>query len=181
MPITLGHLAPLDGAKRQGFLEKALWLRLATAPSGGRIHISPVVFVTVDDAIYIALDPTVGDPGQTTTPDHRHIETIDAGGTVSALIDQGDELASVRAVTLEGHAEPVTDPEDVEQLLDLVAEKYFHVGHPHLEYYFSAGNVAARRWYRIVPEHIDGWDMRVLPQPPISDLLRFPAHVHDAQ
>ena len=179
MPISLGVLAPLDGVKRWAFLEKSSRLRLASALPNAAINVSPAWFVVVDDTVYVPLDPTVGDPGQTTTPDFRHMEIIDAGGRVSALIDEGDEISNIRAVQLEGTAEPVLDPELVGTLLDLVAEKYFHVGHPHLEYYFSAGAVAARRWYRIVPERIDGWDMRELPQPPVQDLLSFPDHLRE--
>lgn len=177
MPISVGELAPLDGMKRWAFLEKAQRLRLATALPGEPINLSPVWFVVIDDTVHIPLDPTVGDPGQTTTPDFRHIENIDAGGRVSALVDEGDEIANFRAVQLEGTAKAVTDPEIIELLLDLVAEKYFHLGHPHLEYYFSAGAVAVRRWYRIVPERLDGWDMRELPQPPVQDFLSFPDHL----
>ena len=177
MPITLGELAPLGSVKRWAFLEKARRLRFATALPGGAISVSPAWFVVVDDTVYVPLDPTVGDPAQTTTPDFRHVETIDAGGRVSAVIDEGEEISNFRAVQLEGTAELVVDRELVEELLDLVAEKYFYVGHPHLEYYFSAGAVAARRWYRIVPERVDGWDMRELPQPPVQDLLSFPDHL----
>lgn len=177
MATSLGELAPLEGVKRWAFMERALRLRLASALPNGAINVSPAWFVVVDETVYVPLDPTLGDPGQSTTPDARHMEIIDAGGRVSAVIDEGDEISNVRAVQLEGTADQVDDPELVEQLLDLVAEKYFHVGHPHLEYYFSAGAVAARRWYRVIPEHVDGWDMRELPQPPIQERLRFPDHV----
>ncbi|WP_211178066.1 hypothetical protein [Pseudonocardia acidicola] len=51
------------------------------------------------------------------------MEVIDAGGRVSAVIDEGDEISNVRVVQLEGTANQVDDPELVEQLLDLVAEK----------------------------------------------------------
>lgn len=83
------------------------------------------------------LDPTLGDLGQSTTAGARHMEIIDAGGRVSAVIDEGDEISNVRAVQREGTE--VDDPDLVEQLLNQVTEKYFHVDHPHLEYYFSAG------------------------------------------
>jgi len=177
MPVSLGELAPLDGVKRWAFLEKAIRLRLASALPNGPINVSPAWFVVVDDTVYIPLDPTVGDPAQTTTPDFRHIEMIDAGGRVSAVVDAGEEISNFRAVQLEGTAEAVVDRELIEELLDLVAEKYFYVGHPHLEHYFSAGAVAARRWYRIIPDRVDGWDMRELPQPPVQDLLSFPGHL----
>ena len=177
MTYTLSDIAPLQGVARRSFLEKAGRLRLASALPGGAIAVSPAWFVVVDDAVYVPLDPTAGDPAQSLTPDARHIDVLEAGGRVSAVVDEGDEISNVRAVQLEGTAKAVTDPELVELLLDLVAEKYFHIGHPHLEYYFSAGAVAARRWFRIVPERTDGWDLRVLPQPPIQDLLRFPEHL----
>jgi hypothetical protein len=93
------------------------------------------------------------------------------------IIDEGDELDNVVAVQIAGRGEIVEDESLIELLHDLVAEKYFYVGHPHLEHYFSAGMVASRRWCRLVEEEIDGWDMRVLLQPPVQDHLPFPEHM----
>ena len=118
MATSLGELAPLEGVKRWAFVERALRLRLASALPNGAINVSPAWFVVVDETAYVPLDPTLGDPGQSTTPDARHMEIIDAGGRVSAVIDEGDEISNVRAVQLEGTANQVDDPELVEQLLE---------------------------------------------------------------
>lgn len=76
-----------------------------------------------------------------------------------------------------GSGELVEDSALIDELLDLVAEKYFYVGHPHLEYYFSRGAVAGRRWCKLIADDVEGWDLRELPQPPIADLLVFPEHL----
>ncbi len=175
MSITISILAPLEGAKLWGFLEKADKVRLASALDGGAIVVSPAWFVLRDESVYVALDPHVGDPASTRTPHADHIAHVVGGGRLSAVIDAGDEIDNVRAVRFAGRGEIVQDTDLIEELLDLVAEKYFHVGHPHLEPYFSAGLVADRRWCRLVPDELEGWDLRELPQAPIADRLGFPA------
>lgn len=177
MTVTLGMLAPNTGAKRWGFAEKAKKLRLASALDGGAINISPAWFVVVDESVYVALDPDVGDPIHTSTPDATHIQIIRAGGRVSAIIDEGDATNDVCAVQITGQGEIVEDESLIELLNDLAAEKYFYVGHPHLEHYFSAGMVSSRRWCRLLADEVDGWDMRVLLQPPVQDHLPFPEHM----
>jgi Pyridoxamine 5'-phosphate oxidase len=177
MPITLGMYAPNKGVKRWGFAEQAKKLRIASAAADGTINISPAWFVVVDETVYIALDPDVGDPIHSSTPDATHIQTIQGGGRVSVIIDEGDELNNVVAVQIAGRGEIVEDESLIELLHDLAAEKYFYVGHPHLEHYFSPGMVSSRRWCRLVEEEIDGWDMRVLLQPPVQDHLPFPEHM----
>lgn len=169
----------MQGPKLWGFLDKAKKIRLATSPAGGPIVVSPAWFVVKDDTVYVALDPDVGDPGHTTTPDAAHVAHVTAGGMVSAVVDEGDEMDNVRAARFAGRGEIVTDVELIDELLDLVAEKYFYVGHPHLEHYFSSGAIAERRWCALVPDELEGWDLRELPQPPIADLLRFPPHMND--
>jgi len=177
MTITLSTLAPLQGPKLWGFIEQARKIRLATAVDGGPLIVSPAWFVVRDETVFVALDPNVGDPGRTTTVDAVHIANVEAGGRVSALIDGGDEMNNVHAARFAGRAEIVKDQDVIEELLDLVAEKYFYVGHPHLEYYFSRGAVSNRRWCRLLPDELEGWDLRELPQPPVADLLAFPEHL----
>lgn len=180
MPVTLNELAPLDGQARWAFLERAKTIRLASARDGEPIHVSASWFVVRDETIFIPMDVLVGDPGATLTPAAKHQEIVDDGGRISGVVDEGDEISNFRGVQVQGRAELVSDPNVVEALLDLVAEKYFHYGHPHLEYYFSTGAVRARRWYRLVLDHIDGWDARVLPQPPVAEMRVLPAHLLDA-
>jgi hypothetical protein len=177
MTIRLSTLAPLEGQKLWGFVEQARKIRLATAVDGGPLIVSPAWFVVRDQTVFVALDPTVGDPGRTTTVDADHIANVEAGGKVSAVIDAGDEMDNVHAARFAGSAEIVTDKAVIEELLDLVAEKYFYVGHPHLEYYFSRGAVSNRRWCKLLPDELEGWDLRELPQPPVADMLAFPKHL----
>ena len=177
MSITVGKLAPMEGAKLWGFIEQARKVRLASAANGGVIVVSPAWFVVKDESVYVALDPHVGDPAATATPHAGHLAHLAAGARVSAVIDEGDEIDNVRAARFAGRGEIVDDAVLIEELLDLVAEKYFYVGHPHLEYYFSAGLVADRRWCRLVPDELEGWDLRELPQAPIADRLPFPSHL----
>ena len=177
MSITISTLAPMEGAKLWGFLEKADTVRLASAQDNGPIVVSPAWFVVHEAHVYVALDPHVGDPAQTTTPHADHISHVAAGGRLSGVIDAGEEIDTRRAVRFAGRGEIVTDVELIEALLDLSAEKYFHVGHPHLESYFSAGLVADRRFCRLVPDELEGWDLRELPQAPIADRLAFPANL----
>lgn len=177
MTITLSTLAPLEGQKLWGFIEQARKIRLATAVEGGPLIVSPAWFVVKNQAVFVALDPTVGDPGRTTTVDAVHIANVEAGGKVSAVIDAGDEVNSVHAARFAGTAEIVADQTVIDELLDLIAEKYFYVGHPHLEYYFSHGAVLGRRWCKLLPDQLEGWDLRELPQPPVADILAFPGHL----
>jgi hypothetical protein len=177
MTITLSTLAPLEGQKLWGFVERARKIRLATAVDGGPLMVSPAWFVVRDQTVFVALDPIVGDPGRTTTVDAVHLANVEAGGKVSGVVDAGDEMDNVHAVRFAGRAEIVRDEALIEELLDLIAEKYFYVGHPHLEYYFSRGAVSDRRWCKLLPDELEGWDMRELPQPPVADLLAFPKHL----
>lgn len=177
MSVTLGMYAPNKGEKRWGFAEQAKKLRIATTGADGTINISPAWFIVVDETVYVALDPDVGDPIHSSTPDATHIENIRAGGHVSVIIDEGDQVNNVVAVQIAGHGEIVEDEDLIDLLHDLVAEKYFYAGHPHLPHYFSAGMVSSRRWCRLVDEQTDGWDMRVLLQPPVQDHLPFPEHM----
>ena len=174
MSITIRILAPMEGTKLWGFIEQATKLRLASAADGGAIVVSPAWFVVRDETVYVALDPHVGDPAATATPHVEHLAHLAAGGRISAVIDEGDEINNLRAAQFAGRGEIVADADLIEELLDLVAEKYFYVGHPHLEAYFSAGLVTDRRWCRLVPDALEGWDLRELPQAPIADWVSFP-------
>ena len=177
MKVTLGEFAPHEGAKRWGFVTQAKKLRLASALADGTINISPAWFVVVDQTVYVALDPDVGDPIHTSTPDAKHLEIIEAGGRIAVIIDEGDAINDVCAVRISGTGKIVEDEALIEQLHDLVAEKYFYVDHPHLGYYFSAGMVLTRRWCQVVEDELEAWDLRVLSQAPIQDHLPFPEHL----
>src|SRR5271156_5481211 len=131
MPVTQYDIAPLAGAALWGFLEKALTMRLATVSADEAIEVSPLWFVVQNEAVYFPIDPTVGEPGRSTTPAWRHLAALDSGGRVSAVIDDGEDLSTFRGVQLVGKAAKVDQANLKEELLDLALEKYFFIGHPH--------------------------------------------------
>jgi hypothetical protein len=177
MPVTQYEIAPLTGAALWGFLEKAPTMRLATVSKDEAIEVSPVWFVVRDEVLYFPIDPTVGDPGRSTTPAWRHLPALDAGGRVSAVIDDGEDLSNFRGVQLSGKAAKVDKADLKDELLDLALEKYFYMGHPHLEHYLSRGMIEARVWYRLVLDRVTGWDRRLLPQPPVMDRRTLPPYL----
>ena len=151
-------------------------MHLASAADGDPIHVSPRWFVVSDDTVYFPLDVTFFQVGQTVEhPQARHDAAITAGGRVSAVVDEGDEISNRRAVHLEGRAELVEDQKLTAELLDLVIVKYFYYGHPHLENYLHRGAAEARRWYRLVPDEVEGSDLRELPRPQASERRVLPA------
>ncbi len=178
MPVTQSDIAPLTGAALWGYLEKAKTMRLATVTGRQAIEVSPLWFVVRLETIYFPIDPTVGDPGRAATPASRHLPVLDSNkGRVSAVIDDGEDLTNFRGVQLAGKANAVENSNLTEKLLDLVLEKYFYIGHPHLEHYLSRGAVELRRWFCLVPDRMDGWDRRLLPQPPILEGRILPPHL----
>ena len=70
---------------------------------------------------------------------------------MSAVVDDGEDLSNFRGVQLAGKAAKVEQADLKEELLDLALEKYFYIGHPHLEHYLSRGMIEARLWYRLFP------------------------------
>ena len=182
MPVTQSDIAPLTGAALWGYLEKATTMRLATATGRQTIEVSPVWFVVRRETIYFPIDPTVGDPGRAATPASRHLSALDSNnGRVSGVIDDGEDLTNFRGVQLAGKATAVETAKLTEELLDLLLEKYFYIGHPHLEHYLSRGALELRRWYRLVPDRIEGWDRRLLPQPPILERRILPPHLRGSK
>jgi hypothetical protein len=181
MPFTQYDLAPLEGASLWGYIEMARTLRLATVQGDEPIELCPLWFVVHREAVYFAIEPTVGDPGRATTPGFRHVAALDAGCRVTALVDDGEDLTTFRGAQLSGRARLVEQKRLRETLLDLALEKYFYVGHPHLEHFLSRGACEARRWYQLDAERVAGWDRRLLPQPPIMERRILPPHLRQGR
>jgi len=181
MPVTQYDIAPLAGASLWGYLEQAGTMRLATVSGRQAIEVSPVWFVVRLETIYFAIDPTVGDPGRSETPASRHVRTLESGGRVSGVVDDGDDLSNFRGVQLAGKATLVENTKLKDELVDLALEKYFYIGHPHLEHYLSRGALDERRWYRLVTDRVEGWDRRLLPQPPIMERRVLPPHLRKSK
>jgi nitroimidazol reductase NimA-like FMN-containing flavoprotein (pyridoxamine 5'-phosphate oxidase superfamily) len=149
---TTSAAAPLRGKKRWAFLERQKTIRVATVIGDNAIHVSPLWYVVKDEVIYLPFDAA---------RKHRHRDAIDNGGKLSAVVDAGDEFATVHGVMLEGTARRVEDPELHAALDELVLEKYFYTGHPYLEDYINMGKYYGRIWYAIEPTREVGWDLRV--------------------
>jgi nitroimidazol reductase NimA-like FMN-containing flavoprotein (pyridoxamine 5'-phosphate oxidase superfamily) len=167
----------LRDATLWGYLEVAKTMRLATVTGRSAIEVSPVWFVVRDETAYFAIDPVVGDPGRAATPASRHLAALDRDCRVSAVVDDGEDLTNFRGVQFAGKAAEVQDARLKDELVDLALEKYFYIGHPHLEAYLSTGMMDARRWFQLVADRVEGWDRRLLPQPPIMERRVLPPHL----
>ena len=177
MTVTQFDIAPLKGGALWGFLEQAKTLRLATIIGRQPINISPVWFVIRSEHIYFFIDPTVGDPGRAATPASQHLPALEKGSDVSGVIDDGEDMSNFRGVQVTGSVTPVKATKLKEELLDITLVKYFYEGHPHLEHFLSKGAVEERHWYKIIAKKLNGWDRRLLPQPPIMERRILPSHL----
>jgi nitroimidazol reductase NimA-like FMN-containing flavoprotein (pyridoxamine 5'-phosphate oxidase superfamily) len=166
--ITASMLQPLRGKKRWAYLIRARTIRVATTNEDGSIYLSPLWFVVDDERIYIPVDAA-----------SRHGVNFTAGRPLSALVDSGDEYATVSGVRIIGSMRLVEDAELVEHLQGLVSEKYFGTGHPYAESYFEFGEWAGRRYFELVPEKMIGWDMREITTTAVPEARALPAHVAD--
>ena len=84
------------------------------------IYVTALWYVVHDRKIYLPLDQA-----------NRHVKNLDGGGRLSAVVDDGHSIADVRGVNIEGTAVAVTDPEFIEELEELVLQKYFYAGDPY--------------------------------------------------
>jgi len=166
--ITASMLAPLRGDKRWAYLTRAKTIRVATTNEDGSIYLSPLWLVVYEQRIYIPVDAA-----------SRHGANFEAGRPLAALVDAGDEYATVSGVRILGKMVVVEDADLVERLQGMVFEKYFHVGHPYAESYFEFGDWAGRRYFELVPEKMIGWDSRETTMPQVPESRALPAHVVD--
>jgi general stress protein 26 len=142
-------MTPLKGAKRWAYLGQQSSIRLASLEENGDIYLTPLWFVISDQEIYLPLDAG-----------SRHATNSEAGRSVSALVDAGDDYSTVTGVRILGTLEAVTDDSMAERLQDLVLDKYFHLGHPFAEAYVEFGEFADRSFQRLAVTRMIGWDMR---------------------
>ncbi len=166
--ITASMLMPLRGKKRWAYLERARTIRFATVNEDGSIYLSPLWFVVEGEHLYIPVDAA-----------SRHGDNFAAGRPLAALVDSGDEYATVHGVRLLGGMEEVTDSDLFDRLQEKVFEKYFHVGHPFGDAYMEFGQAAGRRYYELVPEKMIGWDMRETTMPQVPETRTLPDHIGD--
>lgn len=168
MAVTASTWQPLRGDKRWAYLARARTIRVATANEDGTIYLSPLWLVVHDKKLYIPIDAA-----------SRHAANFAAGRALSALVDQGEEYATVSGVRITGTMQEVTDPALVETLAQLVFDKYFHIGHPYAEQYLEFGEVAGRSYYELVPDKMIGWDMREISTLAMPESRTLPDHVMD--
>src|SRR6185436_15987672 len=119
----------LVGEKRWAYLARANTIRVATTDEDGGIYLSPVWFVVRDKRIFIPIDAA-----------SRHGANFRARRPLAALVDGGDEFATVSGVRIIGHAELMEDDALFAELQQMVFDKYFHVGHPYAYSYFEMGH-----------------------------------------
>ncbi len=168
MAITASMLAPLRGKKRWAYLARAKTIRVATTNEDGSIYLSPLWMVVHEERIYIPVDAA-----------SRHGANFEAGRPLAALVDAGDEYATVAGVRILGAMQVVDDEALYEQLQQMVFDKYFHVGHPYAAAYFEFGEWAGRRYFELVPDKLIGWDSRETTMPQVPETRALPAHVAD--
>jgi hypothetical protein len=166
--ITASMLAPLRGDKRWAYLTRAKTIRFASTNDDGSIYLSPLWLVVHEQKIYIPVDAA-----------SRHGANFETGRPLAALVDAGDEYATVSGVRILGKMALVEDAGLVERLQEMVFEKYFHVGHPYAESYFEFGEWAGRRYFELVPDKMIGWDSRETTMPQVPETRVLPAHVAD--
>jgi len=166
--VTASMTAPLRGDKRWAYLSRAKTIRFASTDEDGSIYLSPLWLVVEDKRIYIPVDAA-----------SRHGANFEAGRPLAALVDSGDEYATVAGVRILGSMDVVDDPDLVERLQGLLFEKYFHVGHPYAEAYFEFGEFAGRRFYELVPDKMIGWDSRETTMPQVPEARALPDVVGD--
>jgi general stress protein 26 len=161
-------VTPLKGDKRWAYLSRAKTIRFASTNEDGSIYLSPLWLVVRDEKIYIPVDAG-----------SRHGKNWEAGRPMSALVDSGDEYASVAGVRILGKMAVVDDEQRVDELQKLMFEKYFYVGHPYADNYFEFGEFAGRRYYELVPDKMIGWDMRENTALSVPEARVLPAHIGD--
>jgi general stress protein 26 len=166
--ITASMLMPLRGKKRWAYLSRARTIRFATANEDGSIYLSPLWFAVHEQRIYIPVDAA-----------SKHGANFESGRPLAALVDAGDEYATVSGVRILGKMQVVDDDALVETLQNLIFEKYFHVGHPFADSYFEFGDWAGRKYYELVPDKMIGWDMRETNTPQVQEARALPPHIGD--
>jgi hypothetical protein len=166
--ITTSMVMPLRGAKRWAYLERAPTIRVATTNEDGSIYLSPLWMVVHEERLFIPIDAA-----------SRHGVNFGSGRALAALVDMGDEYATVSGVRIHGTMSLIGDAELVEHLQHLVFEKYFYVGHPYAEAYFEFGDFAGRKYFELVPDKLIGWDLRETSTCQGPEARSLPPHVSD--
>lgn len=166
--VTASMAAPLRGKKRWAYLKNEKTIRLATTEKDGSIYLSSLWYVVQKETIYLPIDAG-----------GRHAVNFDEKRSFAALVDSGDEYATVAGVRIIGTATKVEDPVLFDTLQNLVFEKYFYEGHPYAEPYFQFGKAVGRQYYSLSPSKMIGWDCRETATPQAVESRELPEFVKD--
>ena len=158
----------MKGAKRWAYIARQKTIRVATINDDGSIYLSPIWYVVKDQRIFLPLDAG-----------SKHAQNVAARGQISAVIDSGDEYATVHGISMKGTLRPYEGAAAVEEVMALVFDKYFYDGHPYAESYFQFGRAAGRLILELVPQKWGGWDMREISLPTVPEARVLPAFVKD--
>ena len=165
---TASAFLPLRGDKRWAYLTRQKIIRIATTNEDGSIYMSPLYYVIHDNRILLPVDAA-----------GRHAENVQAGRPLTALVDSGDEYATVHGVRIHGSMTPVSEPKLLETVDELIFEKYFYTGHPYAESYFKYRAASGRQVFELVAEKMIGWDMREIALPQVPEARVLPEFVTD--
>ncbi len=165
---TASTFLPLRGDKRWAYLARQQNIRIATTNSDGSIHMSPLYYVVHEKRIFLPVDAA-----------GRHADNVEAGSALTALVDSGDEYATVHGVRIHGSIKQVTDPDLLQQVDALIFEKYFYVGHPYAESYFKYRAATGKRVFELIADKMIGWDMREIALPQVPEARELPESVTD--
>lgn len=133
----------MDLAEVKGRLATSFVARLATVSGVGQPHVVPICFALDDQTLYFAVDAK---PKRTT--DLKRLRNISANPAVAILIDHYEEhWDKLWWVRLDGSARIVTEHDEIERALDMLAERYeqYRTNRP-------GGPVVA-----VSIEHASGW------------------------
>ncbi len=158
----------MKGAKRWAYITRQKTIRVATVNEDGSLYLSPLWFVVHDKRIFLPLDAG-----------SRHATNSQAGRALAAVIDSGDEYATVHGIRFTGALKPVEDAAFFDQAMAMIFEKYFYDGHPYAESYFQFGAAAGRRVVELVTQKAVGWDMRETSLPTVPEARVLPDFVTD--
>ena len=163
---TASTFLPLRGDKRWAYLSRQKTIRIATTNEDGSIYMSPLYYVIHDKRIFLPVDAA-----------GRHADNVEAGRSFTALVDSGDEYATVHGVRIHGTMKQVTGQELLSLVDELIFEKYFYTGHPYAESYFKYRAASGRRVYELIVEKMVGWDMREIALPQVPEARALPEFV----
>ena len=134
------------------FLRAARTAHLATADEDGQPHVIPICFAFDGRSIYSVLDRK---PKNVPAAQLRRVRNILANPKVSLVVDHyEEEWSHLRYVLVFGHAELLTEGDELARAMDLLREKYTQ---------YRDMDLVGSPAIKIVPERFVPWSFQ--PQP----------------